>query len=76
MSVPVWDIECYTDHAKNIKYLKQKLSNVPRPIGDMHELITAASPPDEPPTVRRLSYGLLVVPIMLLRDSCLSIEKI
>lgn len=44
--------------------------SVPKPNADEHDAISAASPPLEPPTVRRTSYGLFVWPIKLFRVSC------
>lgn len=38
--------------------------------------IKAPSPPLEPPTVFRVSYGLFVCPIMLFRVSCLKLDII
>lgn len=44
--------------------------SVPRPNVDAQDAISAASPPLDPPTVRRTSYGLLVIPIRLFLVSC------
>ena len=36
--------------------------SVPMPSGEPRAAISAPSPPEEPPAVRRVSYALLVVP--------------
>lgn len=46
------------------------------PNADIQEVTAAPSPPEDPPTVRLVSYGLLVCPINIFLVSCLKFENI
>lgn len=56
-------------------YWFRKISFAPNPNAVPQDVIKAPSPPLEPPTVLRVSYGLFVPPTRLFLDSCLKMIK-